>query len=257
MAERLFVSQTSGPIVLGLSLPTGSVRVQVDDRLTTARIELYTDDTSGPAADAVNRAGSEQNGQALAIEVPKLPDNVMTQSVRGGRIVQNIGVMNFGTMTGVTTVNGRVVSGGSSGMQTVSPIEARVHLPARSSLAVVGTSTDAEIFGAIDQLEFRSVSGDLTADIAGSLVANTTSGDISVGRIADRISARTVSGDLSVDLYEGRDADLNSTSGDIEVQATGAATGTIRANATSGDVRVRGGRHLHVSAHSLSGRVRA
>ncbi|GGZ85276.1 DUF4097 family beta strand repeat-containing protein [Streptomyces bluensis] len=255
MTERVFVSETSDPIVLGVSLPVGSVRVQVIDSLTTARVVLRTDDTSGPAADAVNRARATQNGQAFGIEVPEMPGNVMVQSRRGNRIVQNVGTV-YGSVTGVTIINGRVVSGGMSGMQTVSPIEATVCLPPHSSLAVVTQSADAEVFGYVDRMEFRSVSGDLDADGVRELRANTTSGDIHAGRVTGQITAQSVSGDIDIDLYDGQAATLGTTSGDIEVQATNGASGHVSANSVSGDVRLSGARHLSVSANTVSGRVR-
>ncbi|MBM7169103.1 DUF4097 family beta strand repeat protein [Streptomyces sp. G44] len=255
MTERVFVSETSGPIVLGLSLPVGSIRVQVLDSLTAARVVLRTDDATGPAADAVNRARSTQNGQAFGIEVPEMPGNVMVQSHRGNRIVQNVGTV-YGSVTGMTIINGRVVSGGMSGMQTVSPIEATVCLPPHSSLAVVSQSADAEVFGYVDRMEFRSVSGDLDADGVRELRANTTSGDIHVGRVTEQITAQSVSGDIDIDLYVGRSATLGTTSGDIEVQATNGASGHVSAHSVSGDVRLSGARHLSVSANTVSGRVR-
>ncbi|MFF7687227.1 DUF4097 family beta strand repeat-containing protein [Streptomyces syringium] len=255
MTERVFVSETSGPIMLGLSLPVGSVRVQVLDSLTTARVVLRTDDATGPAADAVNRARSAQNGQAFGIEVPEMPGNVMVQSRRDNRIVQNFGTV-YGSMTGVSIINGRVVSGGMSAMQTVSPIEATVCLPPHSSLAIVSQSADAEVFGCVDRIEFRSTSGDLDADGVRELHANTASGDIHVGRVTEQITAQSVSGDIDIDLYDGHAASLATTSGDIEVQATNGAFGHVSANSVSGDVRLSGARHLSVSANTVSGRVR-
>ncbi|MFF3817282.1 DUF4097 family beta strand repeat-containing protein [Streptomyces bluensis] len=255
MTERTFVSATSGPIMLGISLPLGSVRVQVLDSLTTARVVLRTDDATGPAADAINRARSMQSGQAFGIEVPEMPSGVITQSRRGNRIVQNVGTV-YGSVTGVTIVNGRVISGGMNTMPTISPIEATVCLPPHSSLAVVSQSADAEVFGYVDRMEFRSVSGDLNADGVRELRANTTSGDIHAGRVTEQISAQSVSGDIDVDLYDGHGATLGTTSGDIRVQATNGAAGHVSAHSISGDVRVSGARHLSVSADSVSGDVR-
>ncbi|SDK79657.1 DUF4097 family beta strand repeat-containing protein [Streptomyces indicus] len=250
MTERAFVSETSGPIVLGIALPVGSVRVQVLDSLTMARVVLRTEDTSGPAADAVNRARSSQNGQAFSIEVPDMPGNVMVQSRRGGRIVHN------NSVTNMVIVNGRVISGGNSNMQTVSPIEVTVSLPPHSSLAVVAQSADAEVFGYVDRMEFHSISGDLNADGVRQLKANTTSGDIYAGRVTEQITAQSVSGDIEIGLYDGRGASLGTTSGDITVQATNGSSGHVSANSVSGDVRISGARHLNVSANTASGRVR-
>jgi hypothetical protein len=256
MTERTFVSSSTGPVVLGLALPMGSVHVQVIDSLTSARVTLRTADTSGPAADAVNAARITENGQAVAVEVPEIPGNVMMQSVRGNRVTQSMGTV-YGSVTGVTIVNGRVISGGgASAMTTISPIEAVVALPANSSLAVVSTSADAVVDGEVDRMEFRSTSGDLQVDGARTVNASTTSGDVTVWRVAEQMVARSVSGDIAVDLYSGSKAELNTTSGDVKVHATLKASGVLRANTVSGDVTVSGGRDLRVSAHSVSGDVR-
>ncbi|MFC5719890.1 DUF4097 family beta strand repeat-containing protein [Streptomyces gamaensis] len=256
MTTCTFVSQTTGPIGLALDLPAGSVRVQVLDSITTARVELRTDDSSGPAADAVNRARGRQDGETLAVAVPELPGNVMMQSVRGNRVTQSMGTF-YGSVTGVTIINGRVVTGHGTGvMETVSMIEAVVSLPAGSSVEVVSTSADASVYGAVDWLEFRSVSGDLYADAARALAARTTSGDVAVGRVSESVWARSVSGDIRIAQYDGQHAQLATTSGDVTVQATSAASGLVTAHSVSGDVSVSGPGHLRVTANSISSRVR-
>ncbi|MFF7802067.1 DUF4097 family beta strand repeat-containing protein [Streptomyces olivaceus] len=254
MTERTFVSASAGPIVLGLSLPIGRVQVNVSESHPNARVVLRTDDHAGPAADAVTRARSQQNGQALGIEVPEMPGNVMVQSVRGNRVTQTVGTVH-GSVTGMTIINGRIVTGSSRGMQTVSPTEATVFLPAGSSLGLVTTSADTVVWGDIDRIEIRSVSGDLDACDVRDLTVNSTSGDVRVNRVTEQITARSVSGDIAVDLYDGRQAQLNTTSGDIRVHATDAASGHLSAHSVSGDVRLSGVRHLSVSADSVSGRV--
>ncbi|MFE9570965.1 DUF4097 family beta strand repeat-containing protein [Streptomyces sp. NPDC006692] len=255
MTERTFVSTSTGPVVLGLELPMGSVHVQVLDSLTHARVTLRTADTSGPAADVVNAARITENGQTIAVEVPEIRGNVMMQRVRGNRITQSMGTV-YGSVTGITIVNGRVITGGSDTMTRVSEIEARISLPANSSLAVVSQSADAVVDGEVDRMEFRSTSGDLQADGARAVSASTTSGDLTVWRVGEQIAARSVSGDIAVDLYSGNSAELVTTSGDVNVHATLKASGAIRANSVSGDVTVSGGRDLNVSARSVSGDVR-
>ncbi|MGR8009641.1 DUF4097 family beta strand repeat-containing protein [Streptomyces hypolithicus] len=256
MTERTFVSSSTGPVVLGLDLPMGSVHVQVLDSLTHARVTLRTADNSGPAADAVNAARITEHGQAVAVEVPEIPGNVMMQSVRGNRITQSMGTV-YGSVTGITIVNGRVITGGGTDtMTTISPIEAVVSLPANSSLAVVSSSADAVVNGEVDRMEFRSTSGDLQVDGVRTVNASTTSGDLTVWRVAEQMVARSVSGDIAVDLYSGSDAELDTTSGDVNVHATLKASGAVRAKSVSGDVTVSGGRGLRVSARSVSGDVR-
>ncbi|MBB5117804.1 hypothetical protein AF335_04590 [Streptomyces eurocidicus] len=256
MTERAFISKSSGPVVLGLDLPVGSIHVQVLAGVATAHVVVRTDDPSGPAADAVDRARMNQIGQALSVEIPEIPGNVMTQSIHGGRVIQSVGTVT-GSVTGMTIVNGRIIHGGGTGtLETVSPIEVRVVLPAGSSLAVVTTSAHTTVAGTLERAEFRSVSADLDLDGARSLSAVTTSGDILIGHLAEGMSARSVSGDIRVESYSGSGATAKTTSGDVVARATGRASGPFRATSVSGDIRLSGSDGLRVSAHSLSGRVR-
>lgn len=256
MTERTFTPSNSGPIVLGLDLPFGYVHVQVLDSVTTANVTLSTEDETGPAADAVARARSRQDGQTLAVEVPEISADVVTQTMHGGRVVQNMSVVS-GSVTGVTMVGGRIITGNTATMApTVSPIVATVYLPAGSSLAVVTNSADAETFGYLDRVEFRSVSGNCRLDGVRELTAQTTSGDVTFGDVTERVTARSVSGDITASLYSGHAADLTTTSGDVHVSATGSSSGPLRAHSVSGDIHVHGGRHLNLSTRSVSGDVR-
>ncbi|WP_170116870.1 hypothetical protein [Streptomyces albireticuli] len=220
MTERTFVSQSAGPVVLGLDLPMGSIHVQVLGSVQSAYVVVRTEDSSGPAADAVNRARMNQNGQALSVEVPEIPGNVMMQSTRGGRVVQSMGTV-YGSVTGMTIVNGRIIQGGGTGtLETVSPVQARVVLPVGSSLAVVTTSAHTTVSGTLERAEFRSISADLDLDGARSLSAVTTSGDILTGHLTEGMSARSVSGDIRVGAYSGSGGLAETTSGDVERTAS-------------------------------------
>lgn len=254
MTERVFELPNSGPAVVGLDLPIGSVTAQVSASTTVVRVWLRTEDESGPAADAVRAARSRQDGQTLAVEVPDLPANVVTQGVRGGRVMQNATVIG-GNVTGMVIVNGRVITNDAF-TTTVSPIEARVLLPAGSSLAVVSQSADMSVSGPLERAEFRSVSGDCRLDAVRELTASTTSGDIVAGPVLGSMTARSISGDIVADAYGGHHADLTTTSGDVDVFASGTSTGRLRANTVSGDIRINGGRHLDLSTRSVSGTVR-
>ncbi|MGQ4514760.1 hypothetical protein [Streptomyces sp. DW26H14] len=99
MTERSFLSASAGPVVFGLSLPVGRAQVHINDRLTTARVTLHTNDSTGPAADAIHRARSMQNGQAFGIEVPEMPGNVTVLGGGGTQVFQSVGTV-YGSMTG-------------------------------------------------------------------------------------------------------------------------------------------------------------
>ncbi|WP_274916535.1 DUF4097 family beta strand repeat-containing protein [Streptomyces sp. WZ-12] len=253
MTERSYTSQTAGPVVLGVDLPTGSVRVQVDDAAKYATVALRTDDSSGKAVDALNKAHFGQVGQALTVQVPELPGTVMTQTARGSQVVQSFGTV-YGTVTGMTIVNGQIITGGTT-LETVSPTEAVVTLPPGSSLAVVTTSADTLISGYVEEMEFRSISGVLDADGVRRLTADTTSGYIAAGRITETANARSISGHIDLGLYDGHDARLDTTSGAITLHATKSASGTITARSVSGAIDITGGPNVHKDTHTVTGRL--
>ncbi|MEU1822625.1 DUF4097 family beta strand repeat-containing protein [Streptomyces abikoensis] len=254
MTERLFKAEGRGPIVLGLSLSLGKVLVSVDPTVSQAEVMLHTEDASGPGADAVLGARVQQDGRVMSVVVPEIA-NAMVGGGGGMHIVQNFGTVT-GSVTGVTIVNGRVVSGVGA-MPTIQPLKAVVILPPGSSLAVVTTSADAVVAGEIERLEFRSVSGAVAAENARSLTVDTTSGRVRVDRVTGEAAIRSVSGSTTIHSYSGTSASVTSTSGAISMTATPQATGYIRAESVSGDVRVTGGHHLSIRVHSLSGYARA
>ncbi|WP_432010459.1 DUF4097 family beta strand repeat-containing protein [Streptomyces cucumeris] len=252
MVEHVFNAGNTGAIVLNLALPLGRITVTVDRDVDRARVILRTEDTSGPGADAVRRATSQISGRQMSVQVPEIPGAVM-MSGRGSRITQTAGTIAFGdVVTGLTFVNGRLVSGGSS-MPVIRPIEAIVTLPAQSSLSLVTTAADTTVRGKLARLTVHSVSGDVTAMTAHVVEAHTTSGDIEVETVTGELLAQSVSGDVRVFSYRGDTANATTTSGDIRLTATPAATGFITARSVSGDVRVTDARHLNPRVHSVSG----
>ncbi|MFE6691037.1 DUF4097 family beta strand repeat-containing protein [Streptomyces sp. NPDC057743] len=252
MTERTFTSQTAGPVVLGVDVPMGSIYVQVDNAAKYATVALRTDDSSGKAVDAIKGAHFGQVGQALTVQVPELPGNAMTHTVRDGQVFQSVGTV-YGNVTGVTIVNGQVITGGTTTMEKVSSIRAEVTLPPGSSLAIVSTSTDALICGYVEEVEFRSVSGVLDADGIRRLKADTTSGYIAAGRVTEKANVRSVSGHVDLGLYDGHDARLETTSGAITLHATKNASGTLTARSVSGSIGITGGPNVHKDTHTVTG----
>jgi hypothetical protein len=258
MTERTFAMTSTGPAMLDLELPVGTVEVQVLDSVTTASVVLRTEDESGPAADAVRDARSSEDSQTLRVRVPEIHGSVITQSVAGGRVIHNTGVISIGSgnVTNMVVVNGRVISGNVTNVPTVSGITARVVLPRGSSLSVFSKSADLHAAGYLNSAAFTSISGDAHLDAVRELHASTTSGDVSADGITTSAIVRSVSGDIDLYRYSGGSADLTTTSGDVTVSATASASGALRANTVSGDIRVRDGRHLDLRTRSISGDIR-
>jgi putative adhesin len=90
------------------------------------------------------------------------------------------------------------------------------------------------------RVDVNAVSSDLDAtEMVGDQSYRTVSGDIVLMRTGGRLSVTTVSGDAEVNADEAIEADLNSTSGDL--QLTGPLLRATKLRTVSGDVEVRGG----------------
>lgn len=278
MTEKTFTASAALPTVADITSHVGQVTVTVNPHLKTAQVKVHTADTEGPFADAVNNTTiTEQNAGSetrVRINVPKV-NGGGTNVVQVGRsrfsFGGNYGVINTGSMTGVTISDGdiwmggqqivsggrvvaeqgAVVSGGGFGTITV-----EVQLPANSSIDLQTTSADLNITGDLNDLRFHTVSGDIDAQGVRTLSGNTTSGDIEVERLGVSASVSSVSGDVEVGSYSGTSFSANTVSGDIELTATPAATGAVNVSSVSGDVTTRGAGHLNVRPSTVSGRVR-
>lgn len=279
MTEKTFTASAALPTTAYITSHVGQVTVTVNPNLKTAQVKVHTADTEGPLAEAVSNttitesaAGHETH---VNINVPKgsLGGNSGSTVVQvgGNRFSFNGGVVNTGTMTGVTISNGdvwvggrqvvsggrvvaeqgAVVSGGGHGTITV-----EVQLPADSSVDLQTTSADLSITGGVNHLRFHTVSGDINAQGVRKLSGNSTSGDVVVRHVNESVSVSSVSGDIEIDAYSGNSFSANTVSGDLDLTATPHATGSVNVSSVSGDVTTRGAGHLAVRPSTVSGRVR-
>jgi DUF4097 and DUF4098 domain-containing protein YvlB len=131
----------------------------------------------------------------------------------------------------------------------------RVQVPKGSELTISGTSADVETRGVSGAQRLNTVSGDITAELAGSdLELKTISGSVHLkghGQPAHlRIS--TVSGDVSLEHGAG-DLEAGTTSGQLVISLDSARS--VRVRSTSGDLRFNGAlaRDVNFEASSVSG----
>ncbi|MCQ0016854.1 DUF4097 family beta strand repeat-containing protein [Actinomadura madurae] len=106
------------------------------------------------------------------------------------------------------------------------------------------------MLGEFAEVDFTSVSGDLTVGGVGALRVKTTSGDVSAAVVDGAAVVRSVSGDV----YLGRADDVYAltTSGDVTVNDFAGRAGLAT---VSGDVRVRAAEGGHIRVRSVSGDV--
>jgi hypothetical protein len=263
VTNRHFTTDLNGPIVLNASILGigGYITVDANEKCTHATITVRTNDEKGPAAEAVRNADLGQEGGYLVARVTgEDHGSGVTQSVftRGGRttVIQSGNVVR-GNVTGMTIINGKVITGGNSSTVEVSPVEITVTVPVGSSLIAHADSADVSTTGPMAQVAADTQSGRVDVDHAQTARAKTMSGRVDVG-VVEQLDAHTMSGRIEVRSLRGS-AQLNTMSGRIEAHAmTG---GHITANTMSGRIEVTATQAaltqgLRVRADSMSGRVR-
>lgn len=260
VTHRTYTTDLTGPIVLNASILGigGHVTVEANEQCTRASVTIRTDDEKGPAADSVRGADlGEESGTLVARVTGEDHGSGLTQSVfnRGGRttVIQNGNVVS-GNVTGVTIINGQVVTGGSSTVQQVSPVEITVIVPVGSSLITHSDFAALATQGPLRQVVANTQSGSVDIADVHSLRAKTMSGRIFAGDVVDAV-AETMSGSIEVRGLIGS-AKLNTMSGQIEVHAIGG--GRINADTMSGRINVTAApgaiqAGLRVRADSMSG----
>jgi len=138
-----------------------------------------------------------------------------------------------------------------------------VSVPKGSSVEVTAVSADVSSRGVLGSQRLKSVSGEITADVAGnesdlrsvsgdvtvrgngrpiSLRVSSVSGSLDVTNTAGKIDMVTVSGDARVRMVETSELRGRTTSGNLEVNGKLTRDGRVDVEGVSGDIT------LHVSA---------
>ncbi len=263
----------AGPIELDLSVSNGAINVHVNPKAVHATVTVHTAATEGPVADAVNDTKFTENGNKLTVSVP---DDLAgggfsstTVQIGGSTFSFNGGIVNTGSMTGVTisdgdvwvggrqvVAGGRVVAeagtavGGGTGTITVDVV-----LPARSSLAVTTKNAETTVRGDLEAIRFDARNGSLQAAGVKVLEAETHNGSVLVDRVDDELEASTHNGSITVGAYNGRRGSARTHNGDVTISATPASSGRLAARTHNGNIRVRGASHLDLKTSTHNGRV--
>ncbi|MGW7443317.1 DUF4097 family beta strand repeat-containing protein [Kitasatospora sp. NPDC054795] len=239
---------------LVLDLPAGDVRVYAHPDATAITVILTTDDDHGPAADAINQARTQEDRGILNVNVPRVDSGMIITSGRGRTVVtQSFGTVT-GSVTGMTIVNGRVVTGGVHHVGA-SPVTATVLMPPSArAMALKTVSADLTATGHHRLLAVTSTSGDVHVDSADILTVTTVSGDVFAQRIGDQALLFSTSGDVRIAVHEGHSIDANTVSGDVRLTAGTRATGSVSVRTVSGDIDLHGTGGLDVTVRTVSGR---
>lgn len=172
-----------------------------------------------------------------------------------GVLDDNVERVDFSSNKGRTVV--KVVLPRNCGHRCGADLEIRV--PKQSELHVSTVSADLQTENITGVQRLNTVSGELTAQIAGAnFEGRTVSGDLRVRgngapaetrvetvsgnatlqRVAGRVEATSVSGDLHLEVDPAHNVRLRTTSGDVTFRGQLTGSGSLEAESVSGDVKL-------------------
>ena len=115
-------------------------------------------------------------------------------------------------------------------------LDLTIKAPAGSACEAQTASADVSVVGRIGALSVHTASGDVTATAeCGPVTVQTASGDVFLERVGAEAEINTASGDVQLGRASG-DVSINAVSGDLTI---GSAAGQIGARTISGDIAVR------------------
>ena len=251
MTERTLTSETTGPVTIDAHLTSGGpVTVRADAGCDRATLTIRTVDEQGPAADAVRNATLRQSGTTRRAGVRDVGGGTtivsggITQIASGNHgatIVQCAGTV-YGSMTGVTILNGQVAGGGpATVVQGSSPIEIIAVVPEGSSLEACTVSAGIDTHGPLANISAETTSGRIHLDRTDVATCQTVSGRIMIDDFGGTARLETVSGRVTVYATAGGDLRITTVSGRIDVTASDAATAddlNVQTSSVSGRINV-------------------
>lgn len=203
----------STPVLVNLSVPTGSVDIVAEDR------ELITVEVSPVGSSRQDREAAENTivelkGDELRIESPK----------------------GTGYMRETVQLKMRVHVPSESSLKigvASSPVKCNGLFRA---VSITSASGDVEVGDASGDVRLRSASGALRIDSAGAKFnARTASGDITANRVVGPSTLRSSSGDVEITSI---DTDLKSRNASGSLTIGTAHTGAITAQSSSGEISI-------------------
>jgi DUF4097 and DUF4098 domain-containing protein YvlB len=147
-------------------------------------------------------------------------------------------------------IEGNLEANNVSGRVSVSGVQ--------GDLNVESVSGDVEIHNVGKRLWAKSVSGDISVTQGQiDVEAKTVSGDVTLSDLAGRLSAGSVSGNIRLQRTRSSRVDLETTSGDVEMDADLEKGGNYRINSHSGYIALRLSRNasFEISARTFSGQL--
>lgn len=224
------------------------------------------------------RVAADANGEVVisnvsgSVDVRGWDRNEILVTGRLGEDVERLDVETSGGRTIIKVVLPR-------GRASDSDAELDIQVPRGSRVEASVVSADLSSRGVLGQQRLKSVSGEITADIAGDdselrtvsgdltirgngkplrLRASSVSGDIDLTNAAGSVDVVTVSGSSRLDLIDASDVRGRTTSGDLELRARLTRDGRVDVEGVSGEItlRVSAADGFSTEIESFSGDIR-
>jgi DUF4097 and DUF4098 domain-containing protein YvlB len=172
-------------------------RANVDDLLAQVRV-TFEDGTLSVRGPRLEGLWRRQKGLDVTIKAPAGSACEAHTASADVSVVGQLGALN------VHTASGDITATGECGPVTVHTASGDVFLERADA--------EAEITTASGDVKIGRASGDVSI--------NAVSGDLSIGSATGQIGARTISGDIAIRDFSAGQADLTTTSGDVQVMVT-------------------------------------
>ena len=140
-----------------------------------------------------------------------------------------------------------------------SSLDLEVEVPRGADVAIESASADVTIAGLVARTKVRTASGDVELrDMGGKLELDAVSGEVTLtAEAAVDLKARTISGDLDVRAPQLRQAVVETTSGDVRLDALLGGEGPFEIQTVSGDATIVGRTGLRIEARTVTGDLRS
>jgi hypothetical protein len=140
-----------------------------------------------------------------------------------------------------------------------SSLDLEVEVPRQANVSIESASADVTIVGLVARTAVRTASGDVEMRaMGGKLELDAVSGEVSVDADAPiDLRARTISGDLAIHAPQIRQAAVETTSGDVRLDALLTGDGPFEIQTVSGDATIVGRAGLRIEARTVTGDLRS
>jgi hypothetical protein len=222
----------STPVLVNLSLPTGSVDIIAEDS-DSISVEVSPVGSSRQDREASENTIVELHGDELRIESPK-GTGYMRETVQLQMRVH------------VPTESSLKIGVASAPVKCIGRFRA---------VSITSASGDVEVEEASGDVRLRSASGALRIEsVSAKFNARTASGNVTANTVVGPSTLRSSSGDMEIASIE---TDLKSKNASGALKIGSAHTGTIIAQSASGEISVgvKTATALAVNLESVSGRV--